>query len=168
MIDPNGVYGVIPKTAAWEGSTSAIGLQRQQANYNKLREIEHTYNKRRTSRYRDTAMVIGIVAVTMILVAILVIWLVQRFNNKPDQPENLEITLPNFVGRDYEEAMPELEELRQQDLEIEIHTVEDDSVNQELSSSKIRNQMGQSRSIPKVPFSISMSQSVRAALKCLM
>ena len=53
LIDPNGVYGVIPKTAAWEGSTSAIGLQRQQANYNKLREIEHTYNKRRTSRYRD-------------------------------------------------------------------------------------------------------------------
>lgn len=130
MIEPDGVYGVIPKTAAWEGSTSAIGLQRQQANYNKLREIEQTYNKRRTSRYRDTAMVISIVAVTMILVAILVIWLVQRFNSKPDQPGNLEITLPNFVGRDYEEAMPELEELKQQDLEIEIHTVEDDSVNQ--------------------------------------
>ena len=35
---------------------------------------------RDASRYRDTAMVIGIVAVTMILVAILVIWLVQRFN----------------------------------------------------------------------------------------
>jgi len=129
MIDPNGVFGVIPKTAVnWAGSTSAIGLQKQQANYNKLREIEHTYNKRRTSRYRDTAMVIGIVAVTLILVSVLVIWLVQRFNTEPEQNDSLEITLPNFVGQNYSSSLEKLEELRTQGLEVQVHTEVDDSV----------------------------------------
>lgn len=128
MIEPDAIYGVIPKSASgWEGSTSAIGLQKQQANYNKLREIEHTYNKRRSSRYRDTALVFGIVAIAMVLVAVLVVWLVQRFNTSPDQPDNPEIILPNFVGRYYDDALEDLEELRKQGLQVQIHTEIDEN-----------------------------------------
>lgn len=127
MIDPNGVYGVIPQSAeAWDGSTSAIGLQKQQANYNKLREIEHSYNKRRTSRYRDTALVFGIVAVALVLVAVLVIWLVQRFDSPTEKP-NSELILPNFVGEYYDEVLNDLEELRQAGLEIQVNTEVDET-----------------------------------------
>lgn len=128
MIDPDGVYGVIPQSAkSWDGSTSAIGLQKQQANYNKLREIEQTYNKRRTSRYRDTALVFGIVAVALVLVAVLVIWLVQRFDNPVEEPTT-DLVLANFVGEYYEDVLEDLEELRDQGLEIEVFSEVDDTV----------------------------------------
>ncbi|MDD2375722.1 MAG: protein kinase, partial [Eubacteriales bacterium] len=57
MIEPNGIYGVISGNTDWEGSTTAIGLQRAESNFGKIREIEKSIQERRRSRYRDTAIV---------------------------------------------------------------------------------------------------------------
>ena len=47
MIEPDGVYGVIPKTAAqWEtSSTSALSAQTGESNYGRIKEIERLSTK---------------------------------------------------------------------------------------------------------------------------
>ncbi len=113
MVDPNGVYGVIPKSAAqWEtNATSAIGVGNGEANYGRIREIERTFNKRRSSRYRDTAVAVTVVAAAVLLLALLTVWLVKHFapsDNGLDPNQN-EITLPNFQGKNINDIANQLE-----------------------------------------------------------
>lgn len=132
MVDPNGIYGVIPQTAqrSEPASTSALGVPARKNNYNKVRDIDRTYNKRRSSRYRDTAIVIAISAVAIVLLALLTIWLVRNFSSDEEPTENNEIILDNFIGMEIEdeEVIDRLNELQRAGMEIELLYRVDESV----------------------------------------
>jgi serine/threonine protein kinase/beta-lactam-binding protein with PASTA domain len=123
MIEPDGVYGVIPKTAAqWEtSSTSALSAQTGESNYGRIKEIERTFNKRRSSRYRDTAIAITVVVAAVLLLALLTVWLVRHFApGEPDDTDLAEIVLPNFQGKDIKDIANQLEMLESAGMIIEI------------------------------------------------
>ena len=132
MVDPNGVYGLIPQAArrSEPASTSALGLPSRKNNYNKVKDIDRTYNKRRSSRYRDTAIVIAISAVAIVLLALLIIWLVKNFSGNEKPSENIEITLENFTGKeiDDDDVIERLNELQRAGMEIELLYRIDESV----------------------------------------
>ncbi|NLC89331.1 MAG: Stk1 family PASTA domain-containing Ser/Thr kinase [Clostridiaceae bacterium] len=132
MVDPNGVYGVIPQTAqrSEPASTSALGVPSRKNNYNKVRDIDRTYNKRRSSRYRDTAIVVTVSAVAIVLLALLTIWLVKNFSSNEKPTVNTEITLDNFTGKeiDEDEVIERLNELQRAGMEIELLYRVDESV----------------------------------------
>ena len=101
MYKRQGVYGVIPKSAAvWEdASTSAIGVSNTESNFRKMQEIERTYNRRRSSRFRETAVAVTVVTVAIALLAVLTVYLMNRFSPEgPVDPNQSEIVLPNFQG----------------------------------------------------------------------
>ena len=114
MVDPKGVYGVIPKSAAqWDAnSTSALSAQTGESNYGRLREIEQTFNKRRSSRYRDTAVAVTVVVAAVLLLALLTVWLVRHFAPDSERdPDLTEIELPNFQGKNIGDIANQLEML---------------------------------------------------------
>jgi serine/threonine protein kinase len=114
MVEPNGVYGVIPRSAQqYETGTSAIGVQKQESNFSKIRDIERTYNQRRSSRYRDTVMVIGIVAIAVILLSVIAFWLIRNFGSSGETNDPVDVVIPNFVGQLYSEAQPQLRRLEE-------------------------------------------------------
>lgn len=122
MVDPKGVYGVIPKSAAqWEAnSTSALSAQTGESNYGRIREIEQTFNKRRSSRYRDTAVAVTVVVAAVLLLALLTVWLVRHFSpdSGPDTELN-EIVIPNFQGKNIKDIANQLEMLESAGMIIE-------------------------------------------------
>ena len=65
MVDPNGAYGIITRSESVDASTSQVQSMRHDPNYNKLRDIEHSIEKRRRSRTKDNILVIMLV--TLIL-----------------------------------------------------------------------------------------------------
>lgn len=111
MIEPNGIYGVIPKTvASWDGdATSALSVQNGESHFSRMRDIERTYNKRRSSRYRDTAIAVTVVAVAIALLALLTVWLVRRFTQNGRDPSGEgQIVLNNFSGSNINDITNEL------------------------------------------------------------
>ena len=123
MIDPNGVYGVIPKSAAqWEtSSTSALSAQTGETNYGRIKEIERTFNKRRSSRQRDTAIAITVVVAAVLLLALLTVWLVRHFApGETDETDLTEIVLPNFQGKDINDIANQLDMLESAGMIIDI------------------------------------------------
>ncbi|NMA18094.1 MAG: Stk1 family PASTA domain-containing Ser/Thr kinase [Clostridiaceae bacterium] len=121
MIDPNGIYGVIPRTAStWDGdSTSALSVQNGESHFSRLRDIERTYNKRRSSRYRDTAIAVTVVAVAIALLALLTVWLVRRFTRSDGKmPSVGQIVLNNFNGSNINDIANELNILESAGMKI--------------------------------------------------
>lgn len=104
MIDPNGSYGQIAGHAEWEGNTTAIGLQRPESNYGKLKEIEKTINDRRRSRYRDTAIVIGIIAVALVFLTTIFVWGWQKIQDNLSKQTDEIYVLDNYVGMNADEV----------------------------------------------------------------
>ncbi len=131
MVDPEGVYGVIPKSAAvWEdASTSAIGVQNTESNYRKMQEIERTYNRRRSSRFRETAVAVTVVTVAIALLAVLTVYLVNRFSPEgPVNPDQSEIVLPNFQGSSMRDIVTQLALLEEAGMTIEKRYEESETV----------------------------------------
>lgn len=131
MVDPQGVYGVIPKSAAvWEdASTSAIGVQNAESNFRKMQEIERTYNKRRSSRFRETAIAVTVVTVAIVLLAILTVYLVNRFSPPdPGGSDQEEIVLPNFQGSSLGDIQNQLAALEEAGMKIEQRFEESETV----------------------------------------
>ncbi|HHW94045.1 MAG TPA: Stk1 family PASTA domain-containing Ser/Thr kinase [Clostridiaceae bacterium] len=122
MVDPQGVYGVIPRSAAvWEdASTSAIGVQNAESNFRRMQEIERTYSRRRSSRFRETAIAVTVVTIAIALLAILTIYLVKRFSPpEPVDSDQKEIVLPNFQGSSMSDIVSQLESLEEAGMKIE-------------------------------------------------
>lgn len=121
MIDPNGVYGVIPRTASsWDGdATSALSVQNGESHFSRMRDIERTYNKRRSSRYRDTAIAVTVVAVAITLLALLTVWLVRRFTHDGGaSTKEGQIVLSNFSGSNINDIVNELNVLQSAGMKI--------------------------------------------------
>ncbi len=122
MVDPDGIYGVIPKSvSSWEtASTSAISVQNGESNFQKMHEIERTYNRRRSSRFRDTAIAVTIVTVAVALLALITVYLVKRFTpTEPTNQDQSEIVLPNFQGSSIVEIQNQLTALTEAGMTIE-------------------------------------------------
>jgi len=100
MVDPDGIYGVLTNLTDREGSTTAIGLKRPDPNYGKLREIEKTINDRRRSRQRDTAIVIGIILLSLVFLVSVGVWVFQKFSEGFTTPTDSEFTIENYIGQD--------------------------------------------------------------------
>lgn len=131
-VDPEGVYGVIPRGLKNMDtvSTSALGVPSHRSNYNKVKEIERTFNKRRSSRYRDTAIVITISVIAIVLIALLAVWLIHRLPASERPARNDEIILDNFVGSDVEDkdVLDKLQHLQRAGMEIDIRYELNDKV----------------------------------------
>lgn len=129
MVEPNGVYGVMPKVQGqYDGGTTALGVQKQQSNFAKIRDIERTYNRRRSSRYRDTVIVIGVVAIAIVLLSVIAFWLIQRFGSSTTSNDPQDILLPNFVGQNYNDLTEELTKLEQFGLQYKFNMQANDTV----------------------------------------
>lgn len=64
MVKPDGIYGVIPKNASPNPpapATSALGIQKHESNYDKVREIEEKIAERRRSRILSGVLVFCLV-----------------------------------------------------------------------------------------------------------
>lgn len=123
MIEPNGIYGVISGNTDWEGSTTAIGLQRAESNFGKIREIEKSIQERRRSRYRDTAIVISIIILALVFLTTLFVWGWSKIQDNLTQQTDSEIELDNYIGRDLADVSDELEE---QNINFTLRYREDD------------------------------------------
>jgi serine/threonine-protein kinase len=111
MIEPAGVYGVIAGEKDWEGSTTAIGLQRPESNFGKIKEIEKTIQDRRRSRYRDTAIVIAIIVVALVFLTTLFVWGWNKIQGNLSRQTEAEVELDNYIGKDISEVEPILDRL---------------------------------------------------------
>ena len=98
MVDPNGAYGIIAKSDILDASTNQMQAMRHDPNYGKLRDIEHSIEKRRRSRTKDNILVI--LLITVILGVLLsTVFLVSKviFGNLSNT-SSTSFTVENYVG----------------------------------------------------------------------
>ena len=109
MIDPSGVLAPF-RGQCHRGWRFYVGAVYRTVNRTSvMRDIERTYNKRRSSRYRDTAIAVTVVAVAIALLALLTVWLVRRFtSNDGKTPSVGQIVLSNFSGSNINDIANEL------------------------------------------------------------
>ncbi|MGI6560038.1 MAG: Stk1 family PASTA domain-containing Ser/Thr kinase [Saccharofermentanales bacterium] len=93
--NPEGRYGVVKGDRNKVLASSALGGKAKGSNFDKIHEIETTLNKSRRTRTRDTAVVISIVILTVVLVVAGVLWLINSVKNSGAEGEDF------FVLEDY-------------------------------------------------------------------
>ncbi len=109
MVDPNGAYGIIAKSDIVDASTNQMQAMRHDPNYGKLRDIEHSIEKRRRSRTKDNVLVI--LLITVILGVLLsTVYLVTKvvFGNL-SSTENTSFDVENYVGTPLTEVLAKFE-----------------------------------------------------------
>ena len=103
--------------------------QNTESNYRKMQEIERTYNRRRSSRFRETAVAVTVVTVAIALLAVLTVYLVNRFSPEgPVNPDQSEIVLPNFQGSSMRDIVTQLALLEEAGMTIEKRYEESETV----------------------------------------
>jgi len=98
MVDPNGAYGILAKTDVLDATTNQMQAMRHDPNYGKLRDIEHSIEKRRRSRTKDNVLVV--LLITVILGVLLsTVYLVTKvvFGNL-SSPASSSFNIENYVG----------------------------------------------------------------------
>ena len=124
MIDPDGVYGIIPQAShRYDPGTSALGLKKQESNYHKIKDIERTITKRRHSRYRDTALIVTVVSIAVILVIVIGAVLIKKLGESVANTDDTTFLLEDYRGQDYQGVKRSLED---HGLTVEIIFREDD------------------------------------------
>lgn len=99
MVDPNGAYGIITRSETVDASTSQIQSMRHDPNYNKLRDIEHSIEKRRRSRTKDNVLVILLVTliIGILLGAVYLVVSVVTKNISGNVKDSY--TVVNYIGQ---------------------------------------------------------------------
>jgi|GEM_PF-141111 len=112
MVDPNGSYGIIAKSDVLEAPTSQMQAMRHDPNYGKLRDIEHSIDKRRRSRTKDNVLVILLITV-IVGVLLSVGYLIYRvvFGNLTTTSSTT-FTVENYVGSPIAEVEAEFKKLK--------------------------------------------------------
>lgn len=107
MIDPNGTYGVVTQTEAYDTTTNHMPSMRQEPNYSKLRDIERSIEKRRRSRLKDNLLVIALVTLIIgVLIGVVVLvtgTLTDGINRQP----KTSFIVGNYVSRSVDEVRNE-------------------------------------------------------------
>jgi len=98
MVDPNGAYGILAKPDVMDSTTNQMQAMRHDPNYGKLRDIEHSIEKRRSSRNKDNVLVILLITV-IIGVLLSTFFLVSKviFGNL-SSTSNASFSVANYVG----------------------------------------------------------------------
>ncbi len=114
MIDPNGVYGVIPKNVSANPdapATSALGLQKQESNYSKVREIEEKISRRRRSRLLSSTLVFLVIVASIIGFTSLIYYGYQSVMARMEtvEPEK-EFVVERYIGKELTDVRPALED----------------------------------------------------------
>lgn len=110
MVDPNGAYGVILQTGSDESTTGQQPSIRQEPNYGKLKDIEQSIGKRRRSRIKDNALVIGIVVVILGILIGVTYLLMDTLINKINIETSDTFMVENYVGMTIDEVQSKLKE----------------------------------------------------------
>ncbi len=97
MRNPNGQYGVVTGSINQVETSTALGAQTRNSNYNKVLEVENTINKSKRYKTRDTAGVIFIVILSLALLVAGFVWLYRQFMNS----DNDESDVTTFILEDY-------------------------------------------------------------------
>ncbi len=95
--NPNGHYGVVTGSINQVETSSALGAQTRNSNYNKVLEVENSINKSKRFKTRDTAGVIIIVILSLALLLAGFIWLYKQFMKTDNSDKINEV----FVLEDY-------------------------------------------------------------------
>ena len=108
MVDPNGAYGIISVSNIAEAPTGQMQAMRHDPNYSKLRDIEHSIDKRRRSRTKDNVLVILLVTV-IIGVLLSAVFLVSRLVlQNLSGGSNDSFTVGEYVGKSINDVESEL------------------------------------------------------------
>ncbi len=125
MIDPNGVYGVIPGIPDADGQTTAIQAIRPDPNYNKLREIERTISDRRRYRNRDTIIVLAIIVLAIVFLMSVGTWAWRRLSSNIKADPGRTYELQNYIGKELSEVE---EKLKADDIDYTVKFEDDQTV----------------------------------------
>jgi len=112
MIDPNGVYGIVPGLTDRDEQTTALQAISPEPKYYKLREIEHIINKRRQSRRRDTVIVMAMILIAIVFMTSIGVWGWSKLSELSDSIQtepDPSYELSNYVGRELAEVLATLE-----------------------------------------------------------
>ncbi len=74
LVDPQGIEGPVTGSSDWDSPTTAIGLQRPDSDFGRLRKIMRTIDRRRWSRTRDTLLVALILFLAVIFFGSIFVW----------------------------------------------------------------------------------------------
>ena len=121
LIDPNGVYGIIQQGGgSWNSGTSAIGVSSVDSNFDKVDEIERSIKQRRRNRFRDSVLILVLVALTVFGLSVLVQNVVKRFTMEPMNNEADDtVVVGLYIGRKLEEVNEELQSIYGENLTLE-------------------------------------------------
>ncbi|MGI6298750.1 MAG: Stk1 family PASTA domain-containing Ser/Thr kinase [Saccharofermentanales bacterium] len=125
MIDPNGVFGVIPGVPDVDGQTTAIQAIRPDPNYNKLREIERTISDRRRYRNRDTIIVLAIIVLSIVFLMSVGTWAWRRLSSNIKADPGRTYELENYIGKEISEVE---KKLKADEIDFTVKYVDDQTV----------------------------------------
>ena len=98
MVDPNGAYGIINRTETAEQTTSQMMAMRHDPNYGKLRDIEHSIDRRRRSRTKDNVLIILLVVVILGILFGTVFLVSRMLSSNLNNSENQSFTVGDYIG----------------------------------------------------------------------
>ncbi len=117
MINPQGVYGVAKDEAEHNNFTelnkSRVNLNNNKANSDKLakiRYLEETMHKRRSSRHRETGLVIALVVITLLGISYVFYNFINNFKSELNSNQVPPVRLADFVGHSLEESEKALQD----------------------------------------------------------
>ncbi len=99
MVDPNGSYGILSRPDMPDATTSQIQSMRHDPSYNKLRDIEHSIEKRRRSRTKDNVLVILLVTLILGILLGTVYLVVKMVTDNISGNSKESYTVENYIGQ---------------------------------------------------------------------
>lgn len=109
MVDPNGSYGVISRQDIYEAPTGQVQSMRSDPNYGKLRDIEHSIEKRRRSRTKDNVLVILLITVILGVLLGTVYLVTKMVTDSLSNSKEQSYTIENYVGSPITEVQSKLD-----------------------------------------------------------
>ncbi|MGI6545668.1 MAG: Stk1 family PASTA domain-containing Ser/Thr kinase [Fastidiosipilaceae bacterium] len=107
MLNPDGDYGVVDVTDDFAATTNQGNSLMEETNYQKVKELEKSIHQRRSSRKKETGLVVAVVTVLALLIVAGVILMARSMHSK--QVVGADYEMPNFVGVTLPEALAELQ-----------------------------------------------------------
>jgi len=105
MVDPNGAYGILVKSDMLDSSTNQMQAMRHDPNYGKLRDIEHSIEKRRRSRTKDNVLVILLVTVILGILLSTVYLVTKVVFGNLSKSSSTTFKIENYVGSPIQEVV---------------------------------------------------------------
>lgn len=99
LVDPEGVRSQPTGSSDWDSHTTALGLQRPDSNFAKLRVVLNTIQNRRWSRTRDTLIVGLILLMALGFFTIILTWTWRNFLPYFQHEPTIDFTVGTYIGQ---------------------------------------------------------------------